>query len=793
MAMDSSPSTGNTAEKAPLMERVIFSKRRVFLLGFFLITVFLGFQASKLRWEANFKEMIPSHNPYIINYLDNEKDLRGLGDSVRIVVETTGKDIFTTEYLEVLQKINDEVFFIPGVDRSALSSLWTPQTRWTEVTEEGFDGGPVIPDTYDGSPESIEHLKINVMKAGIVGSMVANNFKSSIVFAPLLSINPETKEPLNYRELSQQLETLVRDKYESDTIRIHITGFAKIVGELIEGSARVFIFFIIAFVILLLLLFYNSRCWRSTLMRAISSSVAVIWMMGLIYSFGYGLNPYSMLVPFLMFALGVSHGIQMFNAMAHEMVNGADKLAAARLAYRAIYIPGLSALLTDAIGFATLFVIQIGVIQDIAIGASIGVVVVAFTDLMLLPVLMSYSGISERTIQEIINREDRERHPLWVLLAKLTRKRAAFAAILVAVLAFGTAHYIRQGLKVGDLDPGAPELRPDSRYNLDNAFINENYKDSSDVFVVMVKTGPDECGLYHTMVAMDRLQWQLENLPAVQSTQSIEDATKMVLSGFNEGNLKWMSLTRIQNVLSNALFYTPPKFRNSSCSLQPIWIYLNDHKAETLQQVVDVVNAFAAENNSEKAVFLMAAGSAGIEAATNIEVKKAHIMMTILVYVVVFLVCAITFRSILSALCVVLPLYLTSVMCEAAMTLLGIGIKVATLPVIAVGVGIGVDYGIYIFNKLRYYINQGENLENAYYHTLNTTGRAVTFTGITLSIGVATWAFSPIKFQADMGILLTFMFLVNMIGALVLLPAIASLLLRFKGKRVGSDELLTGP
>ncbi|MCG2751107.1 MAG: MMPL family transporter [Desulfobacteraceae bacterium] len=793
MAMDSSPSTGNTAEKAPLMERVIFSKRRVFLLGFFLITVFLGFQASKLRWEANFKEMIPSHNPYIINYLDNEKDLRGLGDSVRIVVETTGKDIFTTEYLEVLQKINDEVFFIPGVDRSALSSLWTPQTRWTEVTEEGFDGGPVIPDTYDGSPESIEHLKINVMKAGIVGSMVANNFKSSIVFAPLLSINPETKEPLNYRELSQQLETLVRDKYESDTIRIHITGFAKIVGELIEGSARVFIFFIIAFVILLLLLFYNSRCWRSTLMRAISSSVAVIWMMGLIYSFGYGLNPYSMLVPFLMFALGVSHGIQMFNAMAHEMVNGADKLAAARLAYRAIYIPGLSALLTDAIGFATLFVIQIGVIQDIAIGASIGVVVVAFTDLMLLPVLMSYSGISERTIQEIINREDRERHPLWVLLAKLTRKRAAFAAILVAVLAFGTAHYIRQGLKVGDLDPGAPELRPDSRYNLDNAFINENYKDSSDVFVVMVKTGPDECGLYHTMVAMDRLQWQLENLPAVQSTQSIEDATKMVLSGFNEGNLKWMSLTRIQNVLSNALFYTPPKFRNSSCSLQPIWIYLNDHKAETLQQVVDVVNAFAAENNSEKAVFLMAAGSAGIEAATNIEVKKAHIMMTILVYVVVFLVCAITFRSILSALCVVLPLYLTSVMCEAAMTLLGIGIKVATLPVIAVGVGIGVDYGIYIFNKLRYYINQGENLENAYYHTLNTTGRAVTFTGITLSIGVATWAFSPIKFQADMGILLTFMFLVNMIGALVLLPAIASLLLRFKGKRIGSDELLTEP
>ena len=785
--MDKSESAENTAEKAPLMERLVFSKRRVLLLVFLLITVFLGFQAGKLEWEANFKDMIPTHNPYIVNYLENEKDLRGLGDSVRIVVETTEKDIFTPQYLEVLQKINDEVFFIPGVDRSALSSLWTPQTRWMEVTEEGFDSGPVIPETYDGSLQSIEYLKSNVLKSGLIGSMVAGNFKSSIVFAPLLSINPVTKKPVNYRELSQQLETLVRDKYESDTIKIHITGAAKIVGELIEGSTRVFFFFIIAFVILLLLLFFNSRCWRSTLMRAISSLVAVVWMVGLLYSFGYGLNPYSMLVPFLMFALGVSHGIQMFNAMVHEMVNGADKLTAARRAYRTIYIPGFSALLTDAIGFATLFVIQIGVIQDIAIGASIGVVVVAFTDLMLLPVLMSYSGISEGTIRKIVDEEDRKRHPMWVLLAKLTRRRAAFAALLVAVLAFGTAHHIRQSLKIGDLDPGAPELRPDSRYNLDNAFINENYKDSSDVFVVMVKTGPDECGLYSNMVAMDRLQWQLQNLPAVQSTESIEDATKIVLSGFNEGSLKWMSLTRGQIVLSNAVQYTPAKFRNSSCSLQPIWIYLNDHKAETLRQVVDVVEAFAAEYNSDKVEFLMAAGSAGIEAATNIEVEKAHVTMTILVYVVVFLVCAITFRSILSALCVMLPLYLTSVMCEAAMASLGIGIKVATLPVIAVGVGIGVDYGIYIFNKLRYYLNQGQDIENAYYHTLNTTGRAVTFTGITLSIGVATWAFSPIKFQADMGILLTFMFLVNMIGALVLLPAIASVLLRYKGKSTVSE------
>ena len=215
-------------------------------------------------------------------------------------------------------------------------------------------------------------------------------------------------------------------------------------------------------------------------------------------------------------------------------------------------------------------------------------------------------------------------------------------------------------------------------------------------------------------------------------------------------------------------------------------MFLDDHKAETLTRVVKEVEAFALENNTDTYQFILAAGNAGIEAATNIEVERALIMLTLLVYAVVFLVCLITYRSLRAAICVVTPLALTSVLCEALMAKMGIGIKVATLPVIAVGVGIGVDYGIYIYNKLLYYRNQGHRLTAAYYRTLNTTGRAVSFTGITLSIGVATWAFSPIKFQADMGFLLTFMFLWNMVGAMVLLPALA----RFLYKERSADQVI---
>ncbi len=762
---------------APFMERFLFAKRRVFLAVFVIITLFLGYHMLQMRPEASFLRMIPTYHPYIKNYIAHQEDLKGLGNMVRICVETTKGDIFTKEYMEVLKKMTDEVFFISGVNRGALKSLWTPVTRWTEVTEDGFAGGEVVPPTYDGSRQSLDQVRLNILKSGEVGTLVANDFKSSVIVAPLHDIDPETGKPIDYTHFSEKLEE-IRTRFQNDDIKIHITGFAKIVGDLIEGSSRVLLFFLIVFFLLLFLLWFNSRCLKSTAMWAISSIAAVIWQLGIMRLFGYGMNPYSMLVPFLMFSLCVSHGIQLFNAMCHEMIGGADKYKAARLGYRQIYIPGLAALFTDFIGFATLIIIRIGIIQDIAVGAAIGVAVVSITDLMLLPLLLSYSGISDKTIELTRKREAGTSHPMWSFLTKFTQRKYAWVAVILAVIGLVGGLQAQKDLKTGDLDAGAPELRPDSRYNNDNAYMNAHYSASSDVFVVMLTTPPSGNSDYPVLVATDKLAWKLKGLQGVQNVRTHVDFLKLLNSAYVEGNLKWTALPRSKTALENMITKIPESFMKELGTLSPILVFLDDHKAETLERVVAAVEEFAKENNTETAKFLLAAGNAGIEAATNIEVEHALMMLTILVYAVVFLTCLITYRSLRAAICVVTPLALTSVLCEALMAKMGIGIKVATLPVIAVGVGIGVDYGIYIYNKLVYYRNQGHRLTPAYYRTLNTTGRAVSFTGITLSIGVATWAFSPIKFQADMGFLLTFMFLWNMVGAMVLLPALARFLFR---------------
>ncbi len=752
--------------------RFIFNFRGFVLILFAIITIYLGYYALQIRLTASFLKMIPTYNPYIKNYIKYQDYLKGFANTVKICVETKKGDIFNKRFLEILRKVTDEVFYFPGVDRSALKSLWTPQARWTELTPEGFEGGPIIPDDYRGTDEDIEQIKINVLRSGEIGSIVSNDFKSAMVIVPLLEKNPETGKSIDYKVFADKLENL-RKKYESKDIKIHIIGFAMLMGDLINGANKVATFFGISFILLLLILYYNCRCWKGTLARALSSTVAIIWLLGLLKIFHINLNPYSLLVPFLMFALGVSHGIQIFNAMVLEIVKGHNKLEAAKQAFISLYIPGLGALFTDCIGFATLFVIKIGVIQDIALGASIGVAIIAFTDLMLLPVLLSYTGVSKKTVELFKKRVENESHPIWKLLVKITKPKVATSVIVGAAVLLAVSFYLRTDLKIGDIDPGAPELRPDSVYNRDVAYINKHYGTSSDIFVVILKTPQNGNSKYNTVVAVEQLKWELLKLDGVQQVKSYVDYIKLLNSAYSEGYLKWRIIPRSQVNLDNLILKVPTDIVDPDGVISPIIVYLKNHKADTLQSVVDTVEKFAKENNCKDFQFLLGAGNAGIEAATNIEVKKAHLLMTIFVYSVVFLVCLIIFRSFWGAICVLVPLFITSILCEAIMAKMGIGIKVATLSVIAVGVGVGVDYGIYIFNKFRYYLEHNYPISEAYYNTLNTTGRAVTFTGITLSIGVVTWAFSPIKFQADMGILLTFMFLWNMVGAIVLLPALA--------------------
>ena len=763
-----------------IVERALFNHRAIVVALCLLMTAILGWQATKLRLNASFEKTIPAHQPYIGNFLKYQGDLNGLGNAVRIAVENPAGTIYDARYLDTLRKLSDEVFLVSGVARNQMKSLWTPTTRWVGVTEDGLEGGPVIPDGYDGSARSLEQLGANIARSGELGQIVAFDAKSSVIYVPLLATDAEGR-PLDYVRFAERIESL-RTKYESQGVRIHVTGFAKIVGDLIDGVRAVLAFFGLAVVIAAVTVFWYTRCIRSTMLVVSASLVAVVWQLGLLPTLGYSLDPYSILVPFLVFAIGMSHGAQKMNGIMQDVGRGIDKLVAARFTFRRLFLAGLTALLADAVGFAVLLVIDIQVIRELAIAASLGVAALIFTNLILLPILLSYTGVSPKAARRSLRAEQADasgaaKHRLWAWLDRFTHGRYATAAVIGAAIlgAFGFA--VSTHLSIGDLDPGAPELRPASRYNRDVAFTNAAYGASSDVLAVLVKTPDGQCSKYGTLNKVDALEWELRQLDGVETTNTLALLNRRVLTGLNEGNPKWYEFLPNQDMLNTVTAGAPRGLYNESCGLLTVYVFLRDHKAQTLNRVLEHVEAFAAANDTADVKFLLAAGSAGIEAATNIVVKKAWRQMLLLVYAAVVLLCFVTFRSWRAVLVAVVPLVLTSLLAEALMVALGMGVKVATLPVIALGVGIGVDYALYILSVTLAQMRAGANLSEAYYRALLFTGKVVMLTGVTLAIGVVTWVASPIKFQADMGLLLAFMFLWNMLGALILLPALAHFLL----------------
>ena len=614
-----------------LLERMVFNHRLLVVAMCVLATLALGyFAATRLVLNASFEKMIPQSQPYIQNYLEHQKELRGLGNAIRVVVENTDGDIFDPGYLDVLKQVTDELILTEGVDRAWVKGLWTPAVRWTEVTEEGFVGGPVMPDTYDGSEKSVELLRQNIARSGIVGSLVATDFKSSMIFVPLLDKEPGTGKRIDYGGLSRILDEKIRDKYElavgleervrskqTAHVKIRVIGFAKLIGDLIDGLVKVMMFFGAAALIATAIIFIYTRCMRSTGLVILCSLIAVLWQLGLVALLGFELDPYSILVPFLVFAIGVSHGAQKMNGIMQDIGRGTIKLVAARYTFRRLFLAGITALLADAVGFAVLMTIDIPVIQDLALTASVGVAVLIFTNLLLLPVLLSYTGVSPEAAQRSLKDEQAQTQgrgvgQIWTLLERFTTRRWAIGGCVTGALLAALGLAASTQLKIGDLDPGAPELRADSRYNRDNAYITSHYTLSSDQFAVIVKTPPDGCGSYETLLEADRLAWRLKQVPGVQTTVSLADTVRQNTAGSFEGNPKWLTLNRNQYVLNYAVQQASvnnPDLFNTECSVMPVIAYLSDHKAETLDRVVAAADEFARAHSTDERQFMLAAGS----------------------------------------------------------------------------------------------------------------------------------------------------------------------------------------
>lgn len=757
------------------LEHWTFRNRVLILVVFGLLTAFMGWQGAKLRVDAGFEKTLPLDHPYMKTFTKHMKEFGG-ANRVLVALSVKEGDIYTPEFMTRLKQVTDEVFFVPGVDRASVTSIFTPNVRFIEIVEDGFAGGNVIPAEFQPNDQWLPIVRENVLKSGQVGRLVAEDFTAALVSVQLVEKDPRTGQKLDYMAVAQQLEA-IRAKFEDDKIQVHIIGFAKAMGDIADGAKSVVLFFAIAFVITAVLVYGYGKSWMMTFAMLGISLCTVIWQFGLLVLLGYGIDPLSILVPFLVFAIAISHGVQNVGTITQEIGKGADAYTAARISFERLLIPGASALVTDALAFVTIAIIQIQMIQELAVSASVGMLIIIITHLWVLPVVLSFLPLGDKYRARVSGQVDRFDR-VWGWFAVFARPKGAIIMVLIGLGVFAISLWEQRHMTVGDTEAGVPELWPDSRYNRDAQLIVDRFAIGVDIIQVIVETKADGCIDYNIIRQVDDFTWAISNVDGVQSTMSMATAMRTVNTGWNEGNLNWRVLPRNSQVLVRTVspIETSTGLLNSNCSVMPVMIFTKDHKAETIQRIVDAVEQYKKDNPSDNVSFNLATGNVGVMAATNQAVMSAEKPMLLLVYATVVLFCVITFRSIVGSLATVLPLIVVSILCNAMMTWLGIGLKISTLPAAALGVGIGVDYGLYIFNRLQSYLKHGLNFAEAYYRTLQETGSSVLFTGLTLAVATATWIFSDLKFQADMGVLLTFIFLANMIGAVVLLPAVAALL-----------------
>ncbi|MFZ5508529.1 MAG: efflux RND transporter permease subunit [Pseudomonadota bacterium] len=766
------------------LEDFVFRWRKVILVLFLAFTALMGWFALKLTMDAGFEKQMPIGHEYVQTFQKYRDDVLG-ANRLNIVVKARRGTIWTREALTRLYDVTQAVMFLPNVSRLGVQSLWTPNSFVNEITEEGFRADPVIPG--DVTPERLDAPTIAAIQratnqGGFVGTLVGRDQTSAMIVAELNEFDANGAK-IDYVAYNRILEDKIR-KFEDGDFEIQIIGFAKQIGDIADGAKGVLEFCAAALGLTALAVYWYCRSVRFTLLPVLCSLASLIWQFGTLRLLGYGLDPLAVLVPFLIFAIGVSHGVQQINYIVRELSHGRSTEQAARASFTGLLIPGTLALVTAFVSFVTLILIPIPMVRELAITASIGVAYKIATNLVMLPLAASLCHFTKDYADKAMLQ--RERRAAWLrVLARVAEPRNAAVVLAGVAAVFALSVWQSRDRVIGTLQPGAPELRAEARFNRDAVAIAANYDMGLDWLTVPFEAPPESCENVALGLYQDEFVTQMRHVPGVLSASSYAELLRTYNEGYNEGNPK-MYVVPIDPANYAALSVEIGRIRGymkKDCSMVAAHLFLTDHKAATINGVIDAVKRFRAENRLDGVKVALASGNAGVLAAVNEEVEKSELPMMLYVYAAILVLVFLVYRDFRAMIACCLPLTVGTFIGYWFMKELEIGLTVATLPVMVLAVGIGVDYAFYIYNRLQLHLAKGQPVVKALEHAILEVGMATIFTAITLAVGVATWSFSALKFQADMGKLLAFMFMVNLVMAMTALPALAVWLERLFPRR----------
>lgn len=751
-----------------------FRKRWAVTLMLFILTAFFAFFAARVELKTVFEELLPTQHPYI---KVNEQFKKTFGGSniVNIVVEAEKGDVFNREVLAKVKQITDELQFVKGVNPFQIISLSTKKLRDVRASTEGILSVPLMWPDLPTSQEEMTKLRDAVLGNEMVyGRYVSTDMKSTLITVDFYD------HLLDYDMAFKQIMAIV-DKAQGAGVKIGVVGEPILYGWIGYYVPETILILSACVLFLIVLLFLIARTWRGTFLPLIAGVVSCIWALGSARLLGFQMDPLVIVVAFLITARAISHSVQLVTHFDDQIGEGADTTeAAARASLLALFKPGMLGVIADAGCMLSVLLTPIPLLHKVAIIGTIWVLTIAISAVLLTPLLLSWARMPKGYA-----------HPINVfsllggiiaVAIRFATTRARYVVVAAVAVIFVASGLYALNLKVGDTLPGSPLLRTDSSYNRAATAINQKFEGTDRMFIVIASKEYDAMRKPANLDYMDYFQNFMESQPEVGGSLSLADALPKIRVAVREGNPRYKEYGTDMAENSELIYvylagtepgdidrYVDPEFQNGAVTLM-----VKDHKGDTIRSTVARVKEFAAKHPIPGAEYLLAGGLIGVLAAVNEVILAGQIEAIAVGLLVVVVCCTVVYRSTMAGMIFMVPVVLSNTLTFSYMTWKGIGMSINTLPVVALGIGLGVDYAFYVIDGIREEIRKHGDLNQAITHALSSQGKGVLVTAATLIISVFLWTLSSIRFQGEMGVLMAVWLSISALSALFVMPAMVT-------------------
>lgn len=753
------------------LARQIIHLRIYIILACVLISAFFISVLKDIEIETRLEDFLPQQHPFI-KVQNLLTDTFGGLNQVSIALKVKEGDIFTYEALEKIVSLTEDLYLLEGVNIARVNSIASRHIKHIQADEEGFFVERLLRQPPRDSQEMAEFRRKIVSNPNVYRRMVSDDFSSTLIYVDFTS---GVRTSFIFRSLEE-----LKDRYEDENTELYIAGRPILEGWLNSYLPKMLRILVISFLIISGILYLTFRSKRGIILPLLDSSMATLWGMGTMKLIGLRLDPSTVLVPFIVLSLGISHSVHTLKRYYEEMRDPRMKSKHAIVSTMAhLFIPGLACVLTDGFGFLSLMLVPLPTIKSMAFASGLGILANFFTSFMFTPAVLSF--MHRPKILEI---EKEEKHR-WVdaMLLKLSvfsLSRRAGTIVVVIFIMGGLISFVGiSKIVVGDNSQGSSYLYPESSYNRAEKFINTHFGGTNSYYVLVESDRSVLSG--EALTAMDGFQAYLEDIPEVGSTVSVANAIKGLNMFMKEGKERYYTIPESDQTIAEYWFlYTLSGFPSDFDYLisrdektANIKLNVKDHTAKTIARIVEATRQYASRFQSPHVRFRYAGGDIGILSAVNDIVRRTILPNILFISLLIFIYVSFVYRSFAAAGLLLLPLTLSNLIVFSLYGFLGTSITVETLPLASLSEGLGINYGIYMMARLYQEMREKKmTYKNILYHTLITSGKAVFFSGFIVSLGIFAWIFSSILLQVKLGLNLCIALILNMVISLVMIPVL---------------------